>query len=74
MICIFESSKNKTMTRVAIIKQETHKGESLVRFTADVDQAEKWVAKTNKSNQDLGANTRFRIAYNEQDSFFNGAK
>ena len=74
MICIFESLKNKTMTRAAIIKSETHKGESLVRFTNEIEKSEKWVKKTNKSNQEWGIETRFRIAYNEQDSFFTGAK
>lgn len=62
------------MTQVAIIKHETHKGESLVRFTNEVEKAEKWVSKTNKSNADFGIETRFRIAYNDQDSFFTGAK
>jgi len=66
--------KQTKMTQVAIIKNETHKGETLVRFTNEIEKSEKWVKKTNKSNQEWGIETRFRIAYNEQDSFFTGAK
>ena len=66
--------KQTKMTQVAIIKHETHKGETLVRFTNEIEKSEKWVKKTNKSNQEWGIETRFRIAYNEQDSFFTGAK
>ena len=61
------------MTQVALIKSKNGTSEELVRFSQDVEQLEKWVAKVNEENKAFGISQYFRIAYNEQDKFFTGA-